>query len=291
MPKLRFFIAFLGITAAGAAHSDGFTLAEFRADQGFRHAENPYSAAAASPEGLLARNPVGSVGSDWGRDVDRSLYYPANLYGRELRGSQQRSWSMGDYKLSGVMDWGYRSNYLAGEHYGDESFVSLGSRFSFGENDETYLYYGLDRDQLGEASHYSGGFGDSETRRTGLSETLYFGEQRAQVGVGYEYASGDRDLLYQGLEGHEVNVSGRVRIGWGFNAHLEAGYGLYSYSEYDGVRGDLNSARTNMRAGISRSFTPSLSWGLHYTYTDEEFDVSELSQSSRTWGLSLEYRY
>lgn len=269
MPKSRFFIAFLGIVAAGGAHADGIMVAEFRADQSL----------------------------DWGlsqglgQDSSQDLYYPGNLYAEEIRGSEDLSWSVGGYELSGVMDWGYRANYWAGSRYSDEQFLSLGSKFSFGENDETYLYYGLDRDRLGHESRFYGDFGGAETMRTGLSQILYFADQQAEVGVGYEYASGDREQLYQGLEGHEVNVSGQVRIGWGFNARLEAGYGLYSYSEYDGVRGDLSSARTNMRAGVSRSFTSSLSWGMHYSYIDEDFDVSDLSQSRRTWGLNLEYRY
>lgn len=277
MSGLRLLTAFLGIAAAGGAQADGLMVAEFRADQGLEAASD------AEPGRAAARQPD--------RRFERDLYYPDNLYTEEVRGSETQSWSLGDYTLSGVMDWGHRASYWAGRRYSDEQFVSLGSKFSFGENDETYLYYGLDRDRLAPASRYLGGFGDGETARTGLSQTLSFADQQAQVGVGYEYATGNRERLYEDLEGHEVNVSGRLQLGWGFNAHLEAGYGLYSYSEYEGVRGDLNSARTNMRAGISRSFTPSLSWGLHYSYMDEEFDVSELSQSRRSWGLNLEYRY
>lgn len=279
MAKFRFYIAFFGVIATGGAQADGLMVAEFRADHG---AEQPSSVA---PKAGLREN--GYPGGQFGEN----LYYPGNLYAEEVRDSEELSWTVGEYELSGVMDWGHRANYWAGQHFSDEQYLTLGSKFSFGDDDETYLYYGLDRDRLGPASRYHAGFGDGETTRTGLSQTLYFADQQAQVGVGYEYATGDRERLYEGLEGHEVNVSGQVRIGWGFNAHLEAGYGLYSYSEYDGVRGDLNSARTNMRAGISRSFTPSLSWGMHYSYVDEEFGVSDLSQSRRTWGLNLEYRY
>lgn len=267
MPSFRILTALLVLAVAGGAQADGLMVAEFRADQGVQQPASP------------------------GSGFDQALRYPANLYSEEIDGSREHSWSLGGYTLSGVMNWGYRANYVAGSRYGAEQYLSLGPRFSFGENDQTFLYYGLDRDRLDPAARYYDGFGEGEITRTGVLQTLYFSDHQAEVGVGYEYATGEREDLYDGLEGHEVNVSGRVRVGWGFNAHLEAGYGLYSYSEYEGVRGDLNSARTNMRAGISRSFTPSLTWGLHYSYVDEEFDVSDLSQSRRTWGLNLEYRY
>lgn len=268
MAKFKFLLIFLCIVAAAAAHADGITVAEFRADEDM------------------------SVGeSDAPTTTDDSLYHPGDLYAEEVGSSEELSWSTGNYTLSGVMDWGHRANFLAGERYSDEQFVTLGSKFLVGDSSETYLYHGYGRDRMGIASDLYRGLGDAETTRTGLSQTMYFADQKASVGVGYEYATGAREELYDGREGHEVNVSGDVELGWGFNAHLEAGYGLYSYNEYDGVRGDLSSARTNMRAGISRSFASSLNWGMHYEYIDEEFDASNLSESRNTWGLNLEYRY
>lgn len=265
--KYKILLVFLGgFMAAGSAHAGNIVLAEFSADSA-----------------MLSGQPYPHVASDY------ELYHPGNLYSKEVGGSQEHSWSVGKYTLSGVLNWGQRKNYLAGQPYSDEQYLSLGSKFHFGEN-ETYLYYAYGQDQLDTAPDLYG-FGDARTARTGLSESLYFAGQQGRIGVGYQYATGDRELVYQGLAGHELNVSGDLQIGWGFSAHLEAGYGLYSYNEYEGVQGNLNSSRTNMRAGISRSFGPNFSWGLHYSYVDEQFDLSDLSQKRHTWGLDLEYRY
>lgn len=266
--KSRFLLVFLTSVAAGGAVAGDIVVAEFQAD-GETLLDSP--SATAYP--------------------DYELNRPGDLYADEVGGSQERSWSIGEYRFSGVMDWGHRANYWAGERYSDEQFVAFGSKLHVGDSSETYVYHGYGRDRLSYSSDMFGGFGDAKTTRTGLSQSLYFADQQARVGVGYEYATGDRDRLYQDLEGHEVNLTGEVDIGWGFNAHLEAGYGLYSYSEFDGVQGSLSSARTNMRAGISKAFNPSLSWGLHYSYIDEEFEFSSLSESRQSWGLNLEYRY
>lgn len=268
MAKYRFLLLFFGVVAAGTANAGEYMLAEFRADSGY-----------------LARETFSGATSD------DELYEPGGLYSEEVGGTQEESWTVGGYTLSGVLDWGHRANYLAGERYSDEQYLSLGSKFVFGDNSETYLYYGYGQDQSGEGADLYRYSGSSDVTRTGLSQSLSFADQQARVGVGYAYATGNRENIYQGLEGHEFSLTGDVRIGWGFNAHLEAGYGLYSYNEYDGVQGNLSSARTNMRAGISHSFAPNLTWGLHYSYVDEQFDVSNLSQSRRTWGLDLEYRY
>jgi len=268
MAVIRTLSVVVAFLVSGAAHAAEIMVAEFRADRALVTGE-PETAAS----------------------TDRDRYYPSNLYAEEIGGSRKLSWSFGKYTFSGIMNWGQRANYWAGERYSDEQFFSLGSRFAVGENSETYLYHGYGRDRLGAASELWGVGGDADTTRTGVTQSLYFADQSARLGLGYEYASGDREAAYQGLEGHEINVSGEVRIGWGFNAHLEAGYGLYSYTEFEGMRGDLNSARTNMRARISRSFTSDLSWGLHYSYIDEEFEASELSESRRSWGLNLEYKY
>lgn len=268
MAKYKFLLVFLGVIVSGVASAGPIVLAEFRADRGML--------------------PAGSS-RDLASDYD--LYHPGNLYSEGVGGSQEQSWSVGKYTLSGVLDWSHRTNYLADRPYSNEQYLSLGSKFRLGDNSETYLYHSYGEDQLGESSDLYGSFGDAQTTRTGLSQSLYFADQQARIGVGYDYASGDREQVYQGLQGHEVNVSGDVHIGWGFSAHLEAGYGLYSYKEYEGVQGNLSSARTNMRAGISRSFSPNFSWGLHYSYVDEQFDLPDLSQSRHTWGLDLEYRY
>lgn len=269
MTNRKFLVALLGVVATGVANAGDVLVAEFRADREM------------FPSGSSAV---------MSRDYD--LYRPGNLYTEEIGGTQAvRTWSMGKYTFSSVMDWGSRSNDWLGEPYSGERFFSLGSKFLFGDSSETYLYYGYGRDHLSYTSPLYGGFGDAQTTRTGLSQILYFADRRARIGVGYEHATGDRSELYQGLDGHEVNVSGQVQIGWGFNALLEARYGLFSYGEYDSMRGDLDSARTNMRAGIHQLFTPSLSWGLHYSYIDEDFGLSELSQRRQSWGLNLKYRY
>lgn len=268
MAKYKILLAFFcGLVAVPAVAGD-LVVAEFRADQG-----------------LSLGTPAPAAGRD---DIQA---YPSDLYAEEIGGTRESDWSIGKYTFSGVIDWGQRANYWAGEHYSDEQYFSLGSKVQVGDNSETYLYYGYGRERPGTASDLYRGFGDAETTRTGLSQTLYFADQQASIGVGYAFAKGSREDLYDGREGHEVNVSGEVDIGWGFNAQLEAGYGQYSYDAYDGVSGSLSSARTNMRAGISRSFSSSLSWGLHYSYVDEEFELSKLSESRETWGLNLEYRY
>lgn len=268
MGKYRILLVFVGLVVAGVANAGEFMVAEFRADSGYLSRES-------------------FSGADSGDD----LYQPGGLYAEELGRTEEQTWSVGGHTVSGVVDWGHRANYLAGERFNDEQYVSLGSKFLLGDNSETYLYYGYGRDRSAAGADLYGAPGDADSTRTGLSQSLYFADQQARIGVGYQYATGNRELVYQGLQGHEVNVSGDLRIGWGFNAHLEAGYGLYSYNEYDGVQGNLSSARTNMRAGISHAFAPNLTWGLHYSYVDEQFEVSDLSQSRRTWGLDLEYRY
>lgn len=260
--------AFLGLTAAVTAQADGIMVAEFRADEG-------YVSGSFSPT----------------TDPERDLHQPRNLYAEEIGGTEGRSWSFGDYTFSGIVDWEHRANYWVGERYSDEHFFSLGSKLAVGESSETLLYHGYGKERLAPDSPLYGAAGDAGTARTGVSQNLYFSDQDARVGMGYEYATGDREAAYQGLEGHEISVSGEVEIGWGFDASLQAGYGLYSYNEYEGIQGDLKSARTNMSAGISRSLSSDLRWGLHYSYIDEEFATSELSQSDRTWGLNMEYRY
>lgn len=268
MVKYKIILGFFCAASAATAHAGELMVAEFRADQGMSMGES-----------------TGPVGAG------DSLAHPSDLYAEEIGGSQEHSWSIGKYTFSGVMDWGQRANYWAGERYSDEQFFSLGSKLRVGDNSETYLYHGYGRDRPAAAADLYRGFGAAEMTRTGLSQTLHFADQQASVGVGYEYATGNREKMYDDREGHEVNVSGELNIGWGFNAQLEAGYGLYSYSAYDGVTGALSSARTNMRAGISRSFSPSLRWGMHYSYVDEEFELSNLSESRETWGLNLEYQY
>jgi hypothetical protein len=268
MVKHKIFLLFLGLGVAATANADRLVLAEFSAEPGVS---------------------VGDTSSSFVPEDE--LYRPGDLYAREIGDTRELSWSLGKYTFLGVMDWGQRTNYWAGEHYSDEHFVSLGSKFRIGDTTETYLYHGYGRDLPGVASALYGDFGEGEVARTGLSQILYFADEQASVGVGYEYASGSREQVYAGREGHEVNVSGQFQIGWGFNAQLEAAYGLYSYDGLEGARGAVSSARTNMRAGISRSMSSSLSWGMHYSYVDEEFDLSTLSQSRETWGLNLEYRY
>lgn len=267
MTRHKLLWVFSLMMAAGSAQAGELMVAEFRADQS-----------------VLA----GGAGSPLGDDP---LVHPGNLYAEEVGGSQEKSWVIGPYTFSSVMDWGHRANYLAGERYSDEQFFSLGSRIQLGDSSETRIFYGYGRDRLGAAADLYGDFGDAQSTRTGLSQTLFFADQQASVGVGYAYATGDRAALYQGRQGHELELSGDFEIGWGFNAHLQAGYGLYSYNRYQGVSGDLSSARTNMRAGISRAFTPGLSWGLQYSYVDEEFETSSLSETRETWGLNLEYQY
>ncbi|HSH43041.1 MAG TPA: hypothetical protein VK973_13025, partial [Arenicellales bacterium] len=240
MARYKIAAVFVCMVAAMNARAEDIVVAEFRADRGLT---------------------LGGWASPAARDDD--LAYPDDLYAEEIGSSQEKSFSLGEFTLSGVLDWGHRASYWAGERYSDEQYFSLGSRLRVGENSETLLYYGYGMDRPGAAADLYRGFGDAETARTGLAQTLYFADQKASVGVGYAYATSEREDMYDGRQGHEVNVSGDVRLGWGINAHLEAGYGLYSYSEYDGVGGELSSARTNMRAGISRSFSPSLRWGMH----------------------------
>jgi len=274
MAKGRILLGFLCAAAAFPVVAGDLVVAEFRADRGFRADRDTYS----------GERPAAA-----GRDDAR--VDPGTLYAEEIGGSDELSWSFDQYTFSGILDWGQRANYLGGERYSDEHFFSLGSRLAIGDSSETLIYYGYAREQPGVAADLYHDFGDADTARTGLSQTLYFADEQASIGVGYEYATGERERLYRDREGHKVNVRGRFHLGWGFNAHLEAGYGLYSYSEYDGIRGNLSSARTNMRAGISRSFTSSFKWGLHYSYVDEEFEDLSLSERRETWGLNLEYRY
>jgi len=269
MAGFKFLGVLLGLTVAVVGHAEGIKVAEFRADANLLPDPARFA-------------PAGG----------RGLYGSGSLYSEETGGIESRSWSFGPYTFSGVMNWEHRPAYQPGDvPYVGEEFFSMGSSLAIGESSETRFYHGRSQAVVAPDLALYGLDDEGAVSRTGIAQSLYFADPDARVGLGYEYASGDRELSYEGLEGHQISLSGEIQIGWGFDARLQAGYGLYSYSEYEGVRGDLNSARTNMRAGISRSFTPSLTWGMHYSYVDEEFDVSDLSQSRRTWGLNLEYRY
>lgn len=280
MLPYKILLAFLGVIAVDSAtladnsavFADNILVAEFRADQ------SGVSEVLAGP------------GSNYGLDYPIGNY-PIGLYTDAVGQSRARSWSIGQYKIAGVVNWGHRTHYLAGRPYSDRQFLSLGSKLWVGDTIETYLYYGYGRDQLSPVAGLFSDLGDAHAAWTGLSQTLYFADRRASVGVGYEYATGSRENLYQDRQGHRIDLTGELALGWGFDAYLEAGYGLYSYDQYGSVGRELSSAMTNMRAGISHSFTPSLSWGLHYSYIDEQFDLSKLSQTRETWGLNLEYRY
>jgi len=268
MSGFKFVIACAGLMAAVAANAQGLMVAEYRADQGLL-------------PGVSGAMPAAGGGLEDARD----------LYAEEIGGAGGRAWSLGQYSLSGIVGWRRHAINWAGQPHGDEHFLALGSKLAIGDSSETHLYHGYAADRSSLLPGLPGVTGSAGATRSGISQHLYFADQSARLGLGYEYARGDRQAVYDGLQGHEISLSGELRIGWGFDARLRAGYGLYSYTAYRGIRGSLTSARSNLSAGISQSFSPDLRWGLQYSYMDEEFSAAKLSQSNGTWGLNLEYRY
>lgn len=279
MRKYKILLGFLGVTFIVTAPAEEIVVAEYQTDE---------HTLLTSEEALIEQDLNSSFYL-----AEQNLDRPIDLTTQSFANSLERSWEFGSFAISGVLDWAYKNHTWAGNHYADEQSLTVGSKVSLGQFGETFLYHGYDQDQLSKFYLFDR-IGDSEVTRTGLAQILYFADRNVSIRFGYEYEQGDQEFLYQDKVGHRFDIGGLFPIGLGFNAHIQATYGRYSYGGYDGDKGnggiDIESSRTSLRAAISRSFTSSLSGGFHYSYIDEDFD-SELSHSREAWGLNLRYNY
>lgn len=219
-----------------------------------------------------------------------SDYDPPGLLGSEWSGSLTRPLGNFGGALTGFLDLRHRRAFWAHQPYSHTGSVTLGPRFALRPGLETVLYYGYDHDSLAEGAEQYGNPGDAATSRTGLAQIWRIGGQGAQLRFGYEYAQGDREDLYEDMQGHSLNVSGRFPLFWGLRASVEADYSRNYYLEYAGSSG-LDSDRTRLKAAISRSFGDRLFGGMHFSVLDEEFAESPLSYRRHSWGLNLRLAY
>ncbi len=261
------------VFAETADPSAGYLLAEYRADQ---EIDSPSPA----PVWELNLGTATSTMRGAGKNDD-----PWDLQTEELSGSLKREIPLGPVTLRGVVDVRHLQAQWTGELYSRQRTIEMGPQFVFGPGNVTHLYLGLDRDEW--LGHQFGRSGEADTARTGLSHTWYWGD-RAHVRVGYEYAQGSNEELYQDMQRHSVSVSGQFPVGWGLHANLLADYGRFTYPEYNGAFG-LASDRRAFRASLSRAFTERLSGDLVYSYFDEYFGTEY--QKSSAFGLQLRYKY
>ena len=77
---------------------------------------------------------------------------------------------------------------------------------------------------------------------------------------------------------------------FGLFGRLEAAFSRNDYLEYAG-KGDLESERAELTAGLSSRFGQRLTGSLLFKYSNEEFLNNPGTKRSRLWGLNLKYVY
>ena len=127
-------------------------------------------------------------------------------------------------------------------------------------------------------------------RATGLSQTWFFSRRRAQITLGYGFEQNVTEDLYDDLRAHSVIFRSRFPLFLGLSARIHADYAHNSYENYLGYN-DVGSARKLFQASIDQSFGRRLLGELRFSYTDEDFDDSDLSYRRSVWGLNLKYKY
>ena len=265
------------------ANAEGLVVAEYRADQ------DPV--ALGDADASVPGPPASFVAESWTLLPPASDYDPLGLRGSELSSSVTSP--LGEpagRPLSGFLDFRHRRTFWADQPYSQTGSITVGPRLALSPGLETVLYYGYDQDSLAQGAEHYGNPGDAATSRTGLAQIWRIGREGAQLRFGYEYAQGDRDNLYEDMQGHSLNVSGRFPLFWGLRASLAADYSRNYYLEYAGSSG-LDSDRTRLKAAISRSFGDRLFGGMHFSVLDEEFAESPLSYRRHSWGLNLRLAY
>ena len=171
----------------------------------------------------------------------------------------------------------------------DSGFI-IGPRHHFSPNSFAQLFYSQDPGRE-EKDLYSGLWAaDSSAQRTGLSQTWYFARRRAQITLGYGFEQSVNEDLSDDFRAHSLIFSSRFPLFLGLSARIQANYVHNSYDNYLGYS-DVGSDTRLFQASIDQPLGHGLLGELRFSYTDENFDDSDLSYSRYVWGLNLKYRY
>ncbi len=197
---------------------------------------------------------------------------------------------VGSQALLAELDFKFRQTLSGQQWYRQSHGFRVGPRLSLWPGSVLRLYYGISQETALPDAELIGDVVYTERSSTGVAQTWYIGSWDSEFELGYEYEQGLGEALYEGSEGHRINLSGRFPLLWGFNADVEAGFGRYTYPEYNGSL-DLQSDRLSVIAAISRPFGRRLSGSLRYLYADEEFADAPFGYRRHAWGLNLRYRY
>lgn len=269
----------------GAAAADPVMVAEFRADElpadpGLQGERERFNA------GLSARFNAAGSNPALARALD-----PLELQSYSLDGSLSQGGSMGGMGLAAVLDYRMRHSLRLDLPYTDsttESVFRFGPEVSLTPGLSTRLYYRQGRDTADLLRPY-GDFEFDDVSGAGLSQTWWISDL-ANVELGYEFEQHNATDRPYSMEGHRVNLAGRIPIRWGVHARFEAAYSWNSYPEYFGTAG-LESDRRAVSAGLAGSLGEQLSGSVMFHYADETFDDDFLSYRRSAWGLNLHYAY
>ena len=168
--------------------------------------------------------------------------------------------------------------------------LSVGPRYYFSPNSFAQLFYNFSQVDAGEDPYSDLRGEDSYEQRTGLSQTWFFSRRRAQITLGYGFEQNVTEDLYDDLRAHSIIFRSRFPLFLGLSARIHADYAHNSYENYLGYN-DVGSARKLFQASIDQSFGRRLLGELRFSYTDEDFDDSDLSYRRSVWGLNLKYKY
>lgn len=215
---------------------------------------------------------------------------PWGLSDHQAGSTFQQGLQLGNYRLSGVFDIYHRQSYAGESAYNRESAVTIGSGFQFSPNSITRLFHSLSDEQAMDEANRSRWGGDSQTQRTGLTQTWYFARRKAHISLGYEFEHSETEDLYDELRGHSIVLSSRFPLFWGLSARIQADYAHNSYQEFLGAE-EVDSNKQLFRAAIDRSLSRRLYGELQFSYLNEDFEDAELSYSRYVWGLNLRYKY
>ncbi|MFC1681961.1 hypothetical protein ACFL1S_09390 [Pseudomonadota bacterium] len=193
------------------------------------------------------------------------------------------SWSAG---VEGVDLYG-DADSLAVDADGESS---IGPRHYFSPNSFAQLFYSLDPGGADEDLYPGLGIADVDTQRTGLSQTWFFARRKAQITLGYGFEQSATEELYDDYRAHSLVFRSRFPLFLGLSARIHADYIHNSYDSYLGYS-NVGSDTRLFQASIDQPLGRGLLGELRFSYTDENFDDSDLSYSRYVWGLNLKYRY
>ncbi len=194
------------------------------------------------------------------------------------------------YAISSGLEYRFRETLWGDRRFDTFSALTVAPLLDPQPRTTMHLYQGFTRDDVSEMGYRYQPPKAADVWRTGLAQIWNLPAWQAEIVLGYEFEQGPSSEFSDGLQGHTLNLRGRIPLRWGFEASLEAGVSRFNYPEYVGSW-DLESDRRSIRAGVTRSFTEQLQADFLFMYADEAFDASPLSYRSHTWGLNLRYDY